>query len=450
VVVTGWLRRLAAGAPVPVFPVAGLGGREIVQDLRRHRSLHVVDAPRQANVLLVAGTIPDALDEPLRRVHDNLSHPRCTVLAGPDSSPRGADELLPEAVAVAEGGDVVDTIVSTHGELLSGARASDRPLLPDVDPAPWRGAGPYGQGGSGMTGGTPYGRPMAGLVDDRDGLRLDAVSLAVGPFFPRLPPGLTLAVQWAGDVVVDASVEPNPFVVGDPDARDLAPLLRPFVRALTEPVAIAELELARARSHLRWLAEALTAHGLDALGSRALALATGLGPDDAGPVRRLGRLIDWSQVLRWSTKGVGRIDAEALAGLGAGPVARASGLAEDARLDDPAYGQLGFQPVVQDAGDGGDGGDAPARWRQRLAEVLQSLDLAARAGDRRAEPRGVVESPRGRLVPGEAATASVLELLPGLIVEREWGDAVATIVSLDLDLEAVAVAEGLAAGRPAA
>jgi hypothetical protein len=450
VVVTGWLRRLAAGAPVPVFPVAGLGGREVVQDLRLQRSLHVVDSPRQANVLLVAGTIPDALDEPLRRVHDNLSHPRCTVLAGPESSLRDSGELLPEAVAVAEGGDIVDTILSTHRELLSGRRASDRPLLPDVDPAPWRGEGPYGQGGSGMTGGTPYGRPMAGLADDRDGLRLDAVSLPVGPFFPRFPPGLTLGVQWAGDVVVEASAEPNPFLGGDPIAVDPSPLLLPFVRALTEPVAIAELELARARSHLRWLAEALSAHGLHALGSRALDLATRLGPDDAGPVRRLGRLIEWSQALRWSTKGVGRLDGEALAGLGAGPVARASGLAEDARLEDPAYRQLGFQPVVQGAGKPDGAGDAAARWRQRLAEVLQSLDLAARAGDRRAEPRGVVESPRGRLVPGEAATASVLELLPGLIVEREWGDAVATLVSLDLDLEAAAVAESLAAGRPAA
>jgi hypothetical protein len=450
VVVTDWLRRLAAGAPVPVFPVPGLGGREVVQDLRLHRSLHVVDSPRQGNVLLVAGTIPDSLDEPLRRVHDTMSYPRCTVLAGPDSFPRGSDDVLPEAVATAEGGDVLDTILTTHRELLLGRRASDRPLLPDVDPAPWRGVGPYGQGGSGMTGGTPYGRPMAGLVDDRDGLRLDAVSLPVGPFFPRFPPGLTIEVQWAGDVVVEASVEPNPFLGGDPVAVDPSPLLLPFVRALTEPVAIAELELARARSHLRWLAEALAAHGLHALGSRALALAIRLGPNDAGPVRRLGRLIEWSQVLRWSTKGVGRIDGAALAGFGAGPVARASGLAEDTRLEDSAYRQLGFQPVVQGAGEPEDAGDAAARWRQHLAEVLQSLDLAARAGDRRTEPRGVVESPRGRLVPGEAATASVLELLPGLIAEREWGDAVTTIVSLDLDLEAAAVVQGLAAGRPAA
>lgn len=441
---SGLLRRLAARAPVPVFPVAGMGGREAVQDLRLHPSLHVVDSPRQANVLLVAGAIPESLGEALQQVHDSMSHPRCTVLAGPEASGGDVGELLPDAVVAADERSLVDAILRTHRELLTHRRASEGALLPDVDPAPWRGEGPYGQGGSGMTGGTPYGRPMAGLADDRDGLRLDVVSLPVGPFFPRFPPGLTLEIQWAGDIVVEASVGPNPFVGGDAGAPDGSPLLRPFVRALTEPVPIAELELARARAHLRWLADALLAHGLHALGCRALALAGGLGPDDSGVVLRLGRTLEWTQVLRWSTRGVGRLEAAAVKGLGVGPIARASGLAEDARLEDPAYRQLGFEPVVQTAG------DAAARWRQRLAEVLQSLDLATRAGDRRTEPIGVVESPRGRLMPGEVATTSVLELLPGLIIEREWGDAVATIVSLDLDLEESAVAARLAAGRPAA
>lgn len=76
--------------------------------------------------------------------------------------------------------------------------------------------------------------------------------MPVGPFFPRFPPGLTLEIQWAGDIVVEASVGPNPFVGGDVDAPDSSPLLRPFVRALTEPVPIAELELARVPTSAGW------------------------------------------------------------------------------------------------------------------------------------------------------------------------------------------------------
>ena len=73
----------------------------------------------------------------------------------------------------------------------SGRRrlASSPDALPDLDPAPWRGVGPFGQGGTGMTGGVPYGRPLAGRADDRDGLKLDQLLVRVGPFLPPFPPG---------------------------------------------------------------------------------------------------------------------------------------------------------------------------------------------------------------------------------------------------------------------
>ena len=141
---------------------------------------------------------------------------------------------------------------------------------------------------------------------------------------------------------------------------------------------------------------------------------------------------------RWSTRGVGTVSADDLAGLGAGPVARAAGLAEDVRLEDPAYRALGFEPVLRDRG------DAAARWAVRLAEAADSLDLAARAGDARTTPIGRIESPRGRLEPGSAASARLLALVPQLLRETEWGDAVATVASLDIDLDEAAHAEQFA------
>ena len=398
-----------------------------------------MDSPRAANVLLVAGRVPEELMEPLARVHDAMRHPRCTVFWTPGDPQASPPPMLPAALVVHDG--VVAAVCAAHRELLAGKRTSDPPVLPDEDPAPWRGVGPYGQGGGGMTGGTPYGRPMADLGPDRDGLRLDLLPLRVGPFFPRLPPGLLLDLKLAGDIVVEASAGANPFVSKDVQLSQLRPGLSPFVRALTESVPIAELELARARDHLCWLADALTAHELRALGLRVLRLAANVRPGDGAAVRRLGRALGFTQVLGWSTKGVGRLAGEELAGLGLGPVARAAGVAEDLRADDAGYRALGFEPIVQPEG------DAAARWRQRLEEAAQSLDLAARADGRRTEPTGRVESPRGRLQPGSGPAARLLPLLSDLLQGLEWGDAVTTLVSLDIDLEEAAVAEHMTVGQ---
>lgn len=425
------LASLAAGAPLPVFAIAGPGAREAVQDLRLEPSIRLVDSPAAAMVLLVAGAMPESLAEPLLRLHDMMPHPRATAWWPLGAARASWVDRFPGCTIV--DAPLANPLKEIQRALLSGRRPSEPPILPNEDPAPWRGVGPYGQGGTGMTGGTPYGRPMAELAADRDGLRLDALPLRVGPFFPRFPAGLALDLSFAGDIVLSLAEPANPFAAPAAAADGQpGPLLAPFLRALSEPVSIAELELARAQSHLRWLAGALVAVELHALGLRALRLAHGLAPASRGELEALARLLPRTGVFTWSARGVGRIPAEALAGLGVGPVARAAGLREDLRLDDPAYRALGFEPVVHN------GGDAAARWRQRLAEAAQSLDLAARAGARVSSVTGAVESPRGRLDPGGDASGRLLPLLPGLLQGIEWGDAVTTLVSLDLDLEAAA------------
>ena len=435
-VLSALLTRLAAGAPVPVFAVAGAGAREAVQDLRACSEVRLVDTPRAASVLLVAGAIPEPLAEPLARAHDALAHPRCTLFWALGDREVHPPPGLPNPIVVE--GDVGETIVTVQRALLHGMRPSDPAVLPDMDPAPWRGVGPYGQGGSGMTGGTPYGRPLAEVGPDRDGLRLDVLPLRVGPFFPRFPPGLHLDMKLAGDVIVEASVGANPYT-GSDLMRSRSFQHNPFIRALTERTAVADLETARARHHLRWLADGLVAHELPALGARALRLAMQVKPGDGPIVRRFSRRLAFTQVLSWSTRGVGRLTSQTLGGLGLGPVTRAAGVAEDVRADDPAYRALDFVPVVQRDG------DASARWRQRLEEAAQSLDLAARAQGLQIEPIGRVESPRGRLEIGSNPTSRLLPLVPDLLQGLEWGDAVTTVVSLDVDLEEEALTELLTA-----
>ena len=152
-------------------------------------------------------------------------------------------------------------------------------------------------------------------------------------------------------------------------------------------------------------------------------------------MRAFGGQVRRSGVYRWSLPRGGGLSADRLTGLGLGPVARAAGLTEDVRLDDEAYLALGFAPVVTDA-------DGPSGWWQvRLEEAARSLDLAGRAAGRSTTIVGRVESPQGRLAPDDSPTQRALALIPDLLIGLEWGDAIATLVGLDLDLdEAGAVA----------
>lgn len=307
-------------------------------------------------------------------------------------------------------------------------------------------------------GGVPYGRPFAEMADDPDGLMLDRLPLQVGPLFPALPPGLILHLGLAGDVIRGVVVGDNPYRSW-PGDLPVGPLdTAPFLDAVGGSTTVAALEVERARHHLRWLARTLRLHGLAARGQRIATLAQSLSVGDRPAVEALARRLGRDRGLAAATSGVGVVDQTWLerlvvdpsedraagdsaprADVPGGPVARAAGLAGDARTDDPAYADLGFEPVVHQEG------DARARLRQRAAEADQALVLAERAGDLVRSPGLPVEGPRGALTPGGAMPSSALiGLLPGVLDGLEWGDAVTTVASLDLDLEEAAFDQSIA------
>lgn len=425
----GLIARLAARADIPVFPVVGIGGRADARLLGMLEGVRVVDHPRAATLLVVVGRPTRALLLPLLTVHDQLPTPRATVWWRVGS---GGDELMAAVgpVAVCPPGDGA-ALRALFCALASGARPSDPAALPDIETA-WRGIGPYGQGGTGMTGGNPYGRPLPARAPDPDGLELDQLQLRVGPAFPPLPPGLVLDVGVQGDVIRTVAVGDNPFTrwPGDPPFGPLDS--QGFFDASKSPTPLAAIELARARHHLRWAAGALGLHGLAARGRSVAGLADSL---DASSGAAVGRLIDRllaRRSLRSTIEGVGVLSREDARAAG-GPVARAAGIAVDARTDDPGYEGLGFEPVSNE------GGDAWARFVQRLEEARQAVDLARRSLDQVRESGPALEGPRGPLAPvGMITGAWLADVLPTLLVGSEWGDAVSAVVSLDLDLEEVA------------
>ena len=198
-----WLDRLAAKAPVAVFVAVGRDAIERVEELSLDSRINWVASPRHANLLLVAGKVRDKDAQALRAVHDQMPRPRKTLWWG--SAP--FQELVsPTVLLLAE--DAVLSALSLHTRVSN----SEPDWLPDTPPNPWQGLGPNGQGGKGMMGGVPYGRPMAMTDDDgRDGLQLDQTTVQMGPFLQTWPAGLVLELALQGDVIQRARVVHSPY-----------------------------------------------------------------------------------------------------------------------------------------------------------------------------------------------------------------------------------------------
>ena len=256
-----WLHKLASRGSVPVFPVLGKQGDGALRHLALSPQIELVDSPRHASVLLVAGEIPADRFEPLRRVHDQLPYPFTTLWFRSEPWPH-----LERVARIDDLDDLPGALVTAHRELMEGRRGSAHRLLPDKPPNPWEGKGDFGQGGEGMMGGVPYGRPMAMNMEDdiRDGLTLDSLTFRLGPFFFAFPPGMAAEITLQGDLVQTWKTQLAPYP---------QPLDEVFFDARERPVPIAEVELARVRHHLHRLFHALHLAGLEGVSLRALRLA---------------------------------------------------------------------------------------------------------------------------------------------------------------------------------
>ncbi len=421
------LTRIAALAPVTVFPVVGGGARDAVRYLRLRPEIEFVRSPRHASVLLIAGDFTDDAWDSIALVHDQLPTPRTSVAWNRSLGPIG------DGLAVTgDDHDLIHGVLTAANAALSDPSRSEPSIRPDVDPVDWRGVGPYGHGGKGKTGGTPFGRPLAERAGDRDGLELDQLPITIGPWIGALPWGLQLEFKLQGDLIQAA--EFGPAMIGPPTPGV-------FTAAMSSPVAVSDLELERAKTHLGWLSDALGVHGLSALGLRTLRIAEQLTPDHSSEVDSLFRMIRRSGIFQLSLKR-DRTSATRLFPPGSGPLRRAAGIEEDARLEDRTYREIGFTPVVQA------GGTTADRWRQRMDETRQSLDLIRRASDRVAFGNGFVEGPTGRLTGDNTNTSSqVLDAVPDLLAGLEWGDAISVLWSLDLDPSGIVERPGAAAER---
>ncbi len=412
------------------------------------RGLTPASAPEEARGLLVPEVVPDALARPLvARLNRVPARPRVIAERGPALSGEHVAELLLRAFRPVVQGD--------------GHDEDD-------------------QHGHGHDEGEHDGHDMMAIVGDPsgDGLVMEPIELELGPLRWLLPGGLAAARRLDGDLVTACELRATLVAGsghGNPATDPLAPVAWATAAAVASeqaagapaPVAvgwrrIAAVELERAVSHLAWLRSVgrlLGWAGLVTRAQRALdpALAARRGAELDGAasrhlsaaVQRAGALAGLLEGRRLATRARGRGHLDPAASL-TGPNARAAGSRRDARSTDPLYGELGFAPVVHEAG------DAEARVLVRAHEAVAALALAADAltrattGDGAVEGAGLVspagaavEGPRGPVLassPGAGAAplvvapggAATLAAAAAAATDQEWSAALLTLVSFDL------------------
>ncbi len=320
------------------------------------------------------------------------------------------------------------------------------------------------------------------LPRSSDDLPMDWIDVPFGPVFPGLPGGLSLTLTLDGDTVAGVQaqslvgvttrlsmtdIEPHHLVDGFERLDPLAPVAYRFLacRALeaasghrpAEDILrgrVAALERERIASHLGWLAMLGCQSGFAWLERRAAHLQRACLQADFHALMSLQsallallRRLNRTPLLRARLTAIGTVGAAPEL---RGPVARASGMALDARNGDAAYQALAF------AATGRAGGDAFDRLQVRVDEIRHSLTLIQSAGDLQqplpcqAEAvsgagQAAVETPRGEarlqltLEQGRVTGALLqtpsthhLSLLGTLLAQQELGDALSTVCSLDL------------------
>lgn len=211
------LRGFATARPhlLLVEGTAGTAGRLAVERLSRERGWPLVATPADADLLVVVGAVDD-LAEHVDRVWEQLPGPRAQVrLAGAD-----ADAALDRARAALQDVDAQRADVRRTERPPAGTPAD----MGDMD------MGDMDMGGMDlshadmshadmghMDGGMdmPAGLGMADRATDRDGLKLDVLTVPWGPVLQWWPAGLVVATVLQGDVVQQADVQR----LGDDEAR---------------------------------------------------------------------------------------------------------------------------------------------------------------------------------------------------------------------------------------
>ena len=314
--------------------------RAAVERAGLHRGWRLAFSPADADVMAVCGHPSTELSRAIEGTWHQMPGPRVRV-------------------DVDQGSSAAQQLEAAHRALLDTERhrsdARGRPQAADLvtqDHGPGGHGGDHEDHGGGHDHGdmemSPSGIPLAEGDDDRDGLEMDVLQVALGPVLPYWPAGLVLHCTWHGDVIAGAQAE----LMESEGGTDVADVVDPRLRTLDNLVSLL----------------ALAGWGTAAARSRGLRDVWLEAPDSAPEgLPGLCRKVRRSRTLRWALRGLRPLDEAQLArhGLTAHPGGDAADrlLAMLDRLEDPAGSTPARTPAPT---------PAPA-----VAELVTGLDLAA-------------------------------------------------------------------------
>ncbi|WP_051972718.1 hypothetical protein [Amycolatopsis japonica] len=236
-------------------------------------------SPADANLLVVAGPDDPAMTPFLDSMWQQIPVPRARIHLG-----------VPEAVEAGLASSA-DQVRSTEGQPeaeISPPHEEHRTPMPHHDQMAMShdhgGHAGHDMGGMEMPGGIP----MADRAPDRDELKLDQLTVPLGPGLPAWPSGLLIRAKLQGDVIQEAAVD----VLGNPPAGT-----EPFWADVRRHPARRLDSCVRLLTVAGWEDAAITAARLrdDILADK----------DVESAVARWVRRVRRSRTLRWSLSGLG-------------------------------------------------------------------------------------------------------------------------------------------------
>ena len=382
------LTRLLLRLSVPrAFVVTVPGSTAIrltVERALRERGWAEALSPADADILVVCGDGEVEMNSMTDRVWDQIPSPRSRIrIVTPEAVPAQLDEAKSALLDL----DALRMDATTREQeqavaVESASGAMDMPAGGHDHGAMEMSGGDHDQGSDHGNMGMVGGLGMAVRGDDRDGLKLDQLHVALGPVLPDWPAGLVLRLVLQGDIAQSAELE----VMGENGGGSF------WMHAADDATVAARFGAAAAADSLQrllavagWQSAALTGRWLrDEL----------LSSDPDAPSHP--RFVRWihrvrrSRALRWSTNGLGIVDA--------------TEPHEELR------------------------GDATARWIRWTNEILSVA----------APPPGGSIALGSSATTGRAARArAAISLLPSLVTGQDLSSVRLIVASLDPDIEAL-------------
>ncbi|MFC4003689.1 hypothetical protein ACFS2C_09950 [Prauserella oleivorans] len=292
-----WLLRHTPPRALVVTVPGGTEARLAVERHVRERGWATALSPAEANMLVVAGASGHALEPFVERIWGLIPAPRTRVDVPAAEDARRELDVAVRALHDAghQRKQAAGTLPAADGqEPEHGGHAGQHSH--DTMSSGHEHHGQHGHDMGGIR--LPGDVPMADRAKDRDGLKLDQLTVPLGPVLPLWPPGLVVRASLQGDVIQRAAVE----LVGVGDARRDSFWPRSGHRGPTARRFDASAGLLAVAG---WADAAAVARRL-----RDHVLAGTPRAEIARPLRKWAGQVRRSRTLRWLLTGVGQVPDE--------------------------------------------------------------------------------------------------------------------------------------------